>query len=151
MSKQPSCEERIEGRLENYVEEAEAINADFDDMHRMERAHSLARVCEFLMDYGHTPEDLGGRDPQELQEMAQESWSESVLDRNKMHEVYMIQFSCGGPSDHFEVFVDSDGDVVKAEYVFLDWYDGARRRVYSDELIEMLRNEIEYIRDVERA
>ena len=151
MSKQPSCEERIEGRLQNYVEEAVAINADLDDMHRMERAHSLARVCEFLMDYGHAAEDLGGKEPWELQEMARESWSESVLGRDKLHEVYRVQFSWGGPSDHFEVFVDSDGDVIKAEYVFLDWYDGARRKVYSDELIEMLRNEIEYIRYAESA
>ena len=39
-----------------------------------------------------------------------------------------VCFSYGGPSDYLEI-KHKDGQVVSAEYVFHDWYDGARTEV----------------------
>jgi hypothetical protein len=36
-----------------------------------------------------------------------------------------VCFSYGGPSDYLEI-THKDGEILKAEYVFHDWYDGAR-------------------------
>ena len=39
--------------------------------------------------------------------------------------VYTILLSTGGPGDELDVTI-SDGEIVRIEYVFKDWYDGAR-------------------------
>lgn len=41
--------------------------------------------------------------------------------------------STGGPGDWIEFHVDSDGDLVRAEYVFQDWFDGAREEIEGDD------------------
>jgi len=151
MAKQASCEERIEERLDLYIIEAMLINMDLGALDGQERAHALANLCKHLMDEGYDASDLGGKKPYELQELARWAFSESALGRDHLYTVYRIQFSWGGPSDHFEVFCDREGDVEKVEYVFLDWFDGARRRVRDDDLIELLTQEVEWIRECEVA
>jgi hypothetical protein len=47
------------------------------------------------------------------------------LDRYKFLKVC---FSYGGPSDYLEV-IHNEGEINRAEYVFHDWYDGARTAV----------------------
>lgn len=39
-----------------------------------------------------------------------------------------VCFSYGGPSDYLEV-IHKGTEVIRAEYVFQDWYDGARTHV----------------------
>ncbi len=44
------------------------------------------------------------------------------------HKVTRLTWSGGGPADWIEVQHDSDG-IRRIDYVFQDWYDGARREV----------------------
>jgi len=54
-----------------------------------------------------------------------------------------VCFTYGGPSDYLEI-THKDGEILKAEYVFHDWYDGARVSVtegtpmyeYSQSIVE---------------
>jgi hypothetical protein len=48
-----------------------------------------------------------------------------------------IVLSTGGPHDEFVFTLDSDGEIVRTEYVFQDWFDGARRTV-DDETAKRL-------------
>lgn len=40
-----------------------------------------------------------------------------------------IVLSTGGPHDEFVATLHEDGTVSDVEYVFMDWFDGARRSV----------------------
>jgi hypothetical protein len=42
---------------------------------------------------------------------------------------YRLQISWGGPSDEFRFFVSSTGILLKTEYWFMDWFDGAKKDV----------------------
>ena len=44
------------------------------------------------------------------------------------HKVTRLTWSGGGPADWIEVHHDGDG-IRRIDYVFQDWYDGARREV----------------------
>jgi hypothetical protein len=60
-------------------------------------------------------------------------------------EIYRVIWSGGGPADHLELTV-SDGDLIAVNYVYQDWYDGARLAVdedspayrYALEILEMM-------------
>jgi hypothetical protein len=55
-----------------------------------------------------------------------------------------VCFSYGGPSDYLEIR-HRDGEIVAAEYVFHDWYDGARRVVNpGTPMYEYAQSVIEY-------
>jgi hypothetical protein len=65
-------------------------------------------------------------------------------DRNSVFEyaagisyqkVVKIELSGGGPSSHIEVYLNEDDQIIKVLYVYLDWYDGATRKVNEDSLI----------------
>jgi hypothetical protein len=47
-------------------------------------------------------------------------------------KVIKIELSGGGPSSHIEVFLDEDDQIIKVLYVFLDWFDGATRKINED-------------------
>jgi hypothetical protein len=42
---------------------------------------------------------------------------------------YRYQISWGGPSDEFRFFVNLDKSIHRIEYWFLDWFDGAHRKL----------------------
>jgi hypothetical protein len=60
-------------------------------------------------------------------------------------EIYRVIWSGGGPADHLELTV-SDGELLAVNYVYQDWYDGARLAVdesspayrYALEILEMM-------------
>jgi len=51
---------------------------------------------------------------------------------------WRYQISGGGPSDEFRFFSGRELCLYRVEYWFLDWFDGASRRLYDDdrELLE---------------
>lgn len=72
------------------------------------------------------------------------------------------QLSWGGPSDEFRFYASqtrNGWEAFKVEYWFMDWYDGARRTLYSDDkatLLEVFQmfddlgaTEVEYERSLE--
>lgn len=58
---------------------------------------------------------------------------ESVLSFEMVRHVKIL-LSTGGPADGFDLVLDDDGEIDSGEYWFQDWFDGARRRLESDEL-----------------
>jgi len=60
-------------------------------------------------------------------------------------KVTRVIWSGGGPADHIEIFHD-DAGIDRVEYVYQDWYDGARRPIthedsaiyrYAQEILEL--------------
>ena len=43
-------------------------------------------------------------------------------------QVTRVIWSGGGPADHIDIFHNLDG-ITRVEYVFQDWFDGARREI----------------------
>ena len=57
---------------------------------------------------------------------------------------YRYQLSCGGPSDELRLYV-ADGSLYKAEYWFLDWFDGAHLCLTRDDTVQAIH---EFMADV---
>jgi hypothetical protein len=56
---------------------------------------------------------------------------------------FRYQLSWGGPSDEFRFYVDPDFVCYKVEYAFLNWFDGATRRLYNEDkefMLEIFEN-----------
>lgn len=56
---------------------------------------------------------------------------------------FRYQICWGGPSDEFRFYVDPEFVCYKVEYAFLDWFDGATRRLYNEDknlMLEIFEN-----------
>jgi hypothetical protein len=51
---------------------------------------------------------------------------------SSMKRLLTIELSGGGPSSHIEAIINEDNVVESAQYVFLDWFDGATRKISED-------------------
>jgi hypothetical protein len=51
---------------------------------------------------------------------------------------FRYQLSYGGPSTEFRFYVNPDFRCHRVEYVYLDWFDGATRRLYDENKAFML-------------
>ena len=59
-------------------------------------------------------------------------------------EILRVIWSGGGPADYLEI-THKDGDILRVEYLYQDWYDGARLDVseesaayrYAEEIVEL--------------
>jgi len=119
MEKQPTCEERTDRHLESRIDD-------------------LKLLMQALYDGEEYVEDLGNMYEYGLSF----DYVEGGTDYNDGAGYFRYQLSWGGPSDEFRFFTDPDGYLYKTEYWFLDWFDGASRRLYgSDEsLLEEVFN-----------
>jgi hypothetical protein len=57
------------------------------------------------------------------------------------------QLSWGGPADEFRFYLDEDLDAVEIEYWFLDWNDGASKRL-SGGAFKLLDEIFQYLKDL---
>lgn len=113
-----SCEERIGGELENRVADISALLAIADEKATPEQLE------EFASDRGLEPDEVDD-------EVIYEAMSELPLAVGK-RELWTVLLSTGGPHDEFEVTYDRESDEVeRIDYVFKDWFDGARRTLDS--------------------
>jgi len=48
---------------------------------------------------------------------------------------FRYQISWGGPSEEIRYYVDSEFNILYAEFWYLDWFDGAPLRLTGDELV----------------
>lgn len=101
--KAKNCEARIEGELRDRENYLDNLFTIFDD-----------KNCTA------TEEERDGAND-EIYEMAYGS---------DTHKVTRFTWSGGGPADWIEVHHDGDG-IRRIDYVFQDWYDGARIDVPS--------------------
>ncbi len=71
---------------------------------------------------------------------------------NHQHNGYFrYQLSWGGPSDEFRFFVDNANKLYKIEYWFLDWFDGANKKLTGEnfDLMEEIYNFFDEIGSIE--
>jgi hypothetical protein len=115
MSKQLSCQERIEEeyrRTDDYIElmfkvlDNDRLDEDDEDDKKL-----LDLIEEDGIDEGTIHEYAAG---------------------TSMEKLLTIVLSGGGPSSHIEAIIDEDGYVKSATYHFLDWFDGATRKISED-------------------
>ena len=115
MSKQLSCQERIEEeyrRADDYIElmfkvlDNDRLDEDDEDDKKL-----LQLIEEDGIDEGTIHEYAAG---------------------TSMEKLLTIVLSGGGPSSHIEAIIDEDGYVKSATYHFLDWFDGASRKISED-------------------
>lgn len=115
MSKELSCEERI-------------------DDHMIRQEEYLELVFKVLDDYEFDQDDEDEK--KQLQEIEDEPIDRETIYEiaagSNMKKILTIELSGGGPSSHIEAIIDEDGYIVSAQYVFLDWFDGARRNITRD-------------------
>lgn len=63
-------------------------------------------------------------------------------------EVIRLQLSGGGPADFVEITA-REGEVIRVEYLFQDWYDSARLEVReSSPVYEWACHQYDYLREV---
>jgi hypothetical protein len=115
MSKQLSCKDRIEEeyrRADDYIElmfkvlDNDRLDEDDEDDKKL-----LDLIEEDGIDEGTIHEYAAG---------------------TSMEKLLTIVLSGGGPSSHIEAIIDEDGYVKSATYHFLDWFDGATRKISED-------------------
>lgn len=115
MSKELSCKERIEEeyrRADDYIE----------------------LMFKVLDNYEFDEDDED--DKKQLQEIEDDGIDEGTIHEyaagTSMEKLLTIVLSGGGPSSHIEAIIDEDGYVKSATYHFLDWFDGATRKISED-------------------
>lgn len=111
--KDPTCEERIKDHLESRLE-------DFKDLWEG-YCNGAEEKTEDFYNYGLCF-DYVSQDTFEDQECG----------------YFRYQISWGGPSDEFRFYCDPEFNCYKIEYAFLDWFDGATRRLYDEDKKLML-------------
>jgi hypothetical protein len=97
--KAKSCEARIEGQLKDREKDLRDLFTIADDYEGDEDLRDQANSEIYEFAYGY-----------------------------ETYKVTRLTWSGGGPADWIEVQHDSDG-IRRIDYVFQDWYDGARREV----------------------
>lgn len=118
MTRDKTCEERIEGELASRL----------DDMRTLYRA---------MQD----DEEYEGQD-------AWDAHGDYPLSVELVRSVRVV-LSTGGPHDEFVVTLDDDGTIARIEYVYQDWFDGARRVLSGEEFDAaeaFLAPYVEYVR-----
>ena len=115
MSKQLSCEERIEEEYRRADDYIELMFKVLDNDRLDEDDEDDRKILQHIED--------NGVDEDSIYEYAAGTSIKKLL---------TIEISGGGPSSHIEAIIDEDGYVEKATYHFLDWFDGARRNISKD-------------------
>jgi hypothetical protein len=113
-TKQKTCQERIEEeyrRADDYLELMFRVYDDDLDEDDEEDKELLKQVEDEEIDNQSIFEYAAG---------------------SSMKRLLTIELSGGGPSSHIEAIINEDNVVESAQYVFLDWFDGARRKINED-------------------
>lgn len=135
--KQPTCEERIGEQLRHEVD-------------RIFTALRISEILEYPENSNIGPVSIlelrreGVMEKNEAREAFDliqdyegetiEGYKEGILSIDVLHIVVRVQLSWGGPSDEFEVYFDpTEHTVERIDYVFKDWFDGARRTLRGND------------------
>lgn len=114
--KEKTCRERIGERMKSRLSDFLADPMEWTDK---ECREYLENERGANLDGDETLDDLRDR----CAEKKRDADLESVLSVDK-ETVYDVRLSTGGPADGFR-FVYRDGDLIRAEYYFKDWFDSA--------------------------
>lgn len=127
-TKERTCEERIDGMMVGRLGDIASLVAV---------AGTAANLFELDDEEKRliTGEDKPDEDewgPYALQEAAQERMWELPLSIEVTRTVEVL-LSTGGPEDALHADIDRDGTIVRIEYIFKDWFDGARRTLHGSD------------------
>lgn len=148
-TRQRSCEERIDESLERRIQFMEGVMlaaqepVTEDDLEELDYEEILDMAEERHTELPWTKDEGGhyreARDRASLvealveqSERADDEWFEAPLGVSAS-VVVTVQFSWGGPSDEFRVYLDEEGLVSSIDYHFMDWFDGAKRTLHGKE------------------
>lgn len=131
-NRQRTCEERIgenlESRVKHFAALVKASEAEsVDDLTDDELSDATNEYTPDRSEYE------GERGAENLREAAQTAIYELPL-AVTTYKMVRVELSTGGPADWLEAQIDDDGDILRIEYVFQDWFDGARRTLDGSEL-----------------
>lgn len=130
--KQPTCEEKVSTEWQDRR----------SDLYALYLTSNCGYVDEFIEAQGF---DYRGKSPEEKSEAFYEIKANYGLSFDYVHSntfddqdegYFRYQFSWGGPSDELRFYVDLEGKCHRAEYWFMDWYDGASLDVTGDEVAQ---------------
>lgn len=111
-AKHPTCDQRIQAHLDSRLENIRAMW----DLYQ-EDPEAYTEDGDTLHEYGLAFDYVA---------------PETFQDQEEGY--FRYQLSWGGPSDEFRFFVSGPGfQVHRIEYWFLDWFDGASRRLYGQD------------------
>jgi hypothetical protein len=106
MTTDPKCKDRItdylSGRISDLQAHKKALDAGLDD------TPELGPVSDYGLAFDYVA-------------------SGSFKDQREGY--FRWQLSWGGPSDEFRFYVDGEKKCHRVEYWFLDWFDGAKRKL----------------------
>ena len=111
-TKQATCEDRIDREL----------------------TATLQTLRNLWEHYQQDPEAYHPEEETNLDEYGLDfSYVEPYTFKDQRDGYWRYQLSWGGPSDEFRIWVDSERDIQEIEYWFMDWYDGAHRKLAGDD------------------
>jgi catechol 2,3-dioxygenase-like lactoylglutathione lyase family enzyme len=128
--KQPTCQDLVKDAWNSLKADIEGLLTSDPDKAR-----------EFLADLGYSTAQETVSDDEAL-EQAQAAFSEYGLALDYVEpntfegqrEAYVrFQISFGGPSEEVRFFLNPDLSLHKAEFWYLDWFDGASTDITLDE------------------
>jgi hypothetical protein len=103
MTDEGTCKERVAAHLTSRMDDLrQLIEADRNGEESVE---DLGSLSEYGLCFGYVPPNTF---------------------KDQRRGYFRYQISWGGPSDEFRFFCDERLDVVRIEYWFLDWFDGAK-------------------------
>jgi hypothetical protein len=113
-SKQASCEERINEHMESRLEDIRKLWEAYQAGE--EEVEDLGSIFDYGLSIDYVAPGTFGEEQEE--------------------GYLRYQLSYGGPSDEFRFYLTPNGrgwQAYKIEYAFLDWFDGATRRLYGED------------------
>lgn len=142
MSRQATCEERIESHLRSRMDGIAAAFEIVTGAPNVEEADLSERAREILSERGIDTDDTSDSD---IEEAARDYLRELPLGVSAK-TVFRIDLSTGGPGDWLEVECSGDTpnyepagegehyEITGVEYHFNDWFDHAQRTLRDDDL-----------------
>jgi len=109
--RQPSCEEQVEASLESTLEDLRKLWEAY--MEGEEEVEDLGSIYDYGLCFDYVA--MG-----------------TFTDQDEPY--FRYQLSYGGPSEEFRIYTGADFEPYRIEYWFLDWFDGASRTLYGEDL-----------------
>ena len=105
-----SCEKRIDENLRMRLDDLQKLWTAYCDGE--EEIEDLGSIYDYGLCFDYIP-------------------AETFEDQKEPY--FRYQLSWGGPSDEFRFYTGPDLIPYKIEYVFLDWFDGAKRELKGED------------------
>lgn len=104
--KQPSCEDEVEGALSSRIEDLSLLWSAYQEGDEDRHSDELGNFYEYGLCFDYVP--AGTFNDQE-------------------EAFHRYQLSYGGPQEEFRYFSNHDLSLIRIEFWYLHWFDGACR------------------------